>query len=594
MGQIALFVGAISATVASICAVSKPQIERRMMIASMIALSFAALHLVLLLANEDTSYVLVVDHTRPGLDVARRVMGLWGGSAGSLLVFTLVVGWTLVAAPLERPLAVVRPLVIATLAWASTLAVDPFERLDNPAIAGSGLSPILEHWAMLIHPPLLYLGLALALVPGAVSPDVRTRWSTASIGVLTTALALGGGWAYVELGWGGWWAWDPVENAALIPWLILVAGVHLQPGDTVERWSALLIWPTVFAGAAMTRTSLRTSVHAFANSETLGWVLWPLAIGVTIAAALHGQRTRHSSTSSTSARLFMPVIILLAAASVIALGTFRPFVPGDATDGVFYTRFLFPVTILGLVGIGVAPRLGRVSAQWLFIQALFGFLVGVGAGAFAGWSSWWQLVLAGSLGAATCPTLANGIRPITRTLAHLGIVFVLAGALGGTASTTQTFSLMRNATETIDGHTVRNVGVELTNTDPLVLTATIELDGQTLQPSLTVYPERRLRLPEVATFRRPLRDVQLILRSADDDGTVTITVNVEPLTQLVWFGSTLLVVSMIAKWFGAQSGRFSRRDRSSSLTVADDAGAAVAGSSTGAFSVSGEPGEFSD
>lgn len=594
MGHIALFTGAILATGASVCAAVKPQIERRVALASMIALSVAALHLMVLLATQDTSYVIVVDHTRPGLDVARRIMGLWGGSAGSLLVFTLIVGWTLLSAPLVRPLLAIRPIVIAVLAWASTFAVEPFERLDNPAIAGSGLSPILEHWAMLIHPPLLYLGLALALVPGAVAHDARSRWTTASIGVLTTALALGGGWAYVELGWGGWWAWDPVENAALIPWLLLVAGIHLHPGHTVARWSALLVWPTVFAGAAMTRTSLRTSVHAFANSETLGWVLWPLAILVSTTAVIHGWNTRRSAPPPTPTRLFAPVIPLLVGAFVIALGTFRPFIPGDGTDGTFYARFLFPVAVLGLIALGVAPRVGRVPPARLFVQSSIGFLLGLGVAAFVGWSSWWQLVLAGALAAALSPTLANGVRPISRTFAHVGIVLVLAGALGGTASTTQTFSLARGASEMIDGHSIRNDGVELTNADPPVLTATIDVDGRIMQPSLTVYPERRLRLPEVATFRQVHRDVQLILRSADDDGTATITVNVEPLTQLVWFGSTLIVVSMITHWSSVQSGRFSRRDRRSSLTVADEAGAAGGDTSAGALSTSPAAGESTD
>ncbi len=596
MGPIAILTAAILATAASLCAVRKPDLERRVTIAALAMLSLAALHLVILLATQDTSYVIVVDHTRPGLDVARRIMGLWGGSAGSLLLFSLIVGWTLVAAPLERPLAGVRPVIVAILAWSTTLAVEPFERLDNPAIAGSGLSPILEHWAMLIHPPLLYLGLALALVPGAVTPDRRARWSTASIAVLTTALALGGGWAYVELGWGGWWAWDPVENAALIPWLLLVAGLHVTPTHAIAGWSSLLVWPAVFGGTAMTRTSLQTSVHAFANSESLGWALWPLTLVVSLGAALHGIRGQRTSPTGPrlAAPLLVPIIVLLSSAFVVALGTYRPFVPGDATDGSFYARFLFPVVVVGLIGLGVAPRIGRTSTTKLSSQAILGLLLGIESGALAGWSSWWQLVLAGALVAALVPTLANGIHPIGRTLAHVGMVLVQAGALGGTASTTQTFSLAIDAGELIDGHTIVNRGVELTADNPPVVTSTVEIDGNTVTPSLAVYPERRLRLPEVATLRRLHEDVQIILRSADDDGTVTITVNVEPLTQLVWFGSTLIVLSMIAQTRSVHSDRFSRRDRRSSLTVADDAGAGASASTIAGVEGSSESGASSE
>jgi len=549
MGPIALVAGAILASLASVCAGMKPRVEQRIMIGAMIALSVAGLHLGQLLVSENTSYEIVVDHTRPGLGLARRVMGLWGGSAGSLLVFTLIVGWTLVIAPLRRPLALCRPLVVAVLAWATTLAVDPFARLDTPAIAGSGLSPILEHWAMLIHPPLLYLGLALALVPAAVDEADRRRWTVASLAVLTTALALGGGWAYVELGWGGWWAWDPVENAALIPWLLLVATLHAPVDHRVTRWAALTVWPVVFAGTAMTRTSLRTSVHAFANNDTLGWALWPLVIIVSTFAVVHGIRSAGGPNTTMPRPTMIPVGLLLAAAVVVTLGTFRPFVPGDATDGAFYARFLYPVAILGLPGLGVIPRIRRVAPVRLLAEASVGALLGILSGAGVGWSTWWQLVFAGALGAALMTTVGDGPTPWPRTLAHVGMVCVLAGALGGTASTTQTFSLALDASESIDGVTVTNRGVELDSVAQPVLTATIDVDGTQVRPSLTIYPQRRLRLPEVATVKRVHQDVQVILRSADDYETATVTVNVEPLTQFVWLGASLIVFAMFIRLF---------------------------------------------
>lgn len=553
MGSIALVAGAVVATVAGAFAPIKPEWERRTLAMSVVLLWLAAAHVLLLLVREDTSYEIVVDHTRPGLDVFRRMMGLWGGSAGSLLFFTIVVGSVLLSAPLQRPLATARPFVVAVLAWASVLVASPFERLTTPAISGSGLSPILEHWAMLVHPPLLYVGLALSLVPGAVAAPARRSWTAAALAVLTSSLALGGSWAYVELGWGGWWAWDPVENAALLPWLLLVAAVHLRPEHRAAHALQLLVWPAVFGGAAMTRTSLRTSVHAFANSEALGWVLWPLTIGVMILAVVHARR--HTSGSwNVSRRVLMPVVIITWTAVVVAAGTFRPFVPGEATDGSFYARFLFPGVIVGLVGLGVVPRLATSSSQRLVGEASVGAILGVLLGAVAGWSTWWQLVLAGALTAGITTTIAGGLRPVVRTLAHLGMLCVIAGALGGTASTTQTFSLQQGASAEIDGTTIVNRGITLDTQPRPVLTATIEIDGEVVHPAVTVYPERQLRLPEVATLRRPLEDVQVILRSADDAGNVTITVNVEPLTQFVWLGATLIVFSMIST-----SGRSVRR-----------------------------------
>lgn len=560
MGQAALVAGAIVASIGGFCALIRPAWERRLTAVAVALLVVAVIDLIRLLIGEDTSYAIVVDHTRPGLDAFRRAMGLWGGSEGSLLAFTIVTGSVLVVAPLQSTLRVARPVVVAVLAWTSVAVASPFVRLENPAVAGSGLSPILEHWAMLIHPPLLYLGLALALIPAAVDPDQRRRWVRAAIAVLTSALALGGGWAYVELGWGGWWAWDPVENVALIPWLLLVATLHLPAQHALTRWSLLCIWPAVFAGTAMTRTSLRTSVHAFANSETLGWVLWPLLGVIVVFTLLHGTRNRSASPSLLAVEQLVPSLVLLTTAVIVAAGTFRPFVPGDATEGTFYARFLFPIVVTGLIGLGVVPRLGTRPLR-LVGEAFGGALFSVAACALAGWSNWWQLVLGASLGAALTTAVGGGVRPIARVAAHVAIVCIIAGALGGTASTTQTFSLEAGAATELEGVAISNAGVELESGEQPVLTALIEVDGRTVRPSLTIYPERRLRLPEVATIRGPLRDVQVILRGADDDGTVTITVNTEPLTQLVWIGAGLLVFAMVTS---ARNTR--RRDSTESVT----------------------------
>ena len=130
-------------------------------------------------------------------------MGLWGGSSGSLLFFTLVVGVVLTVAPVTGMRRALPSLVIATLSWTLVLVTFPFEQLANQAIAGTGLSPILEHWAMIIHPPLLYLGLALSLVP-AIAPSASAKWQMSALGTLIVALALAGFWAYEEVGWGDW------------------------------------------------------------------------------------------------------------------------------------------------------------------------------------------------------------------------------------------------------------------------------------------------------------------------------------------------------------------------------------------------------
>jgi cytochrome c-type biogenesis protein CcmF len=351
----------------------------------------------------------------------------------------------------------------------------------------------------------------------------------------------------VELGWGGWWAWDPVENVALIPWLLLVVHLHLPRSHSVRRWAGLLVWPTVFAGTAMTRTSLRTSVHAFANAEDLGWFLWPIAAVVGVGAVVIGLRLPRAQPIST--RRFLPVLIAFSSALVVALGTFRPFLPGDGTDGTFYSRYLWPVAIVGMVGLGVAPRarnLSRSEQVRLVAEVGVGALIGVVLGALAGWTIWWQLVHAAALGAGLLTTRVHWRTP-RRTAAHVGMLFVMAGALGGTASVERTVNLDLGETVEVAGHIIENRGAALVAQTPPVIEADLLLDGShELHPQLTVYAERALRLPEIATHSRPHEDVQAVLRSADDDGSIVVTINVEPLTQLVWMGAVLVTVAMLA------------------------------------------------
>lgn len=538
-----LAIAAGAATAAVISAFVYPAAERALQRIAVGAIGLANLFAAWLLATENTNFELVVNHTRPGLSVVRRVMGLWGGSSGSLLFFTLIMSVVLFKAPVQGRRTVLVSTTIAALSLTLLFISFPFEQLENQAIAGTGLSPILEHWAMIIHPPLLYLGLALSLVP-AIAPSASAKWQMAALGVLTVALALGGFWAYEEVGWGGWWAWDPVENVALIPWLLLAVTFHSKRGAPLPEWALALVWPTVFAGTAMTRTSLRTSVHSFANAGGLGWALWPLAALTGIAAiAIAAQNT--TRTTRWSLRTSFPAVTIFSIAVVVALGTFRPFLEGG-TLGSFYTQYLFPVVVVALMAIGVVPNWQTPSQNRSIIAAGAGALAIVVFAGLSGWTIWWQLLLAAASGAALGGTLGGDLRSARRAVAHIGVTLILIGALGGTASTHQTIGLSEGGTLEIAGHEFENLGSAFLSDNPPVIGAQVRVDGQTiLEPSLTVYVERRLRLPEVATQRGLFEDVQVILQSADDDGGVVITVNTQPMTQFVWFGATLIVLAMV-------------------------------------------------
>jgi len=591
MGTAALAVGTLLALVSAIVEIAAPGRAAREAAARLLLalgaslLVLATLRLAIALLQNDFTYEYVAATSRRGASRAVRLSGLWGGAEGSLLLFVALLGVAVAALP--RP---TRPrarsfgaVVVASFGAASLFAADPFERLALPPLSGRGVAPILEHPAMLAHPPLLYVGTVLALLPALCADRARARtlaiaaWTT-----ITLALLLGASWAYVELGWGGWWAWDPVENVALMPWLLLVATFHAGPSSRSTTMTYAVLWPLILAGTAMTRTSLRTSVHAFADAAALRWWLWPVtAAAATVAGIVIGRAMRSQPPGRRGDRRTIARWLLIAAVAIIGLGTFRPFVPGEATAGWFYTTMLFPLACVGAVAIGLVPQLTRSSPRSLAIQLAAGSVSGAAVAWIGNAQGWNQLVLGAALGAGLC-CLAVGRRDrFAMLLGHLGIACVIVGALAGTTGTSRTVELAAGARADVGGHRVENVSVAATDAASTVpkIRATVLVDDRTrAEPSIAVYADRGLRLPEVATASTLTSDVQVILRSANDDQSITVTVNVQPLIRLVWLGALLLTASGPAMAVGRRYRR-SRFDRKSSSTV--DSGASDSTESRG-------------
>ena len=551
------------------------QIARALLGAAVAALWFSVIALVIALVREDTSLLYVVEQTRPGTSVARRISGLWSGAQGSLLLYVaifvsvLMIGYR--SAPAWQRVGV--GLVAAGLSGASAWGADPFEQVELPPAGGVGMAPILEHGAMLIHPPMLYVGTALALAPALVRDPVRARKLTfISLALLVASLGLGASWAYVELGWGGWWAWDPIENVGLIVWLLLAAAIHADlvgGGGTGDRWALALralCWPAVIAGAAMTRTSLRTSVHAFADATELAIWLWPLAVLSAIGVVLrmrpvtHGARHHlvHRPLLRLRWRRIAPVVVLVIAAGVIALGTYRPFVGGDGTEGWFYTRSLFGLMLAGVVLIGLAPLVDVSRHRRTLIAGAGGALVALVIALTSGASQWSQLAFGASLGCGLGLVGLDVRRDAVRAMAHAGTLLVLLGALGGTAGTDATLSLSPGEVVDVAGHSISLIEVDFAEGPPATVTAVVEVDGRhRLDPSVSLFPDRSLRLPEIATHSRPWTDVQAILRTADDAGDAAVTIRIRPLTQLVWWGVAMIALAGLARAFPFRPGRSS-------------------------------------
>lgn len=543
----------------------RPPVDRWLLLACVGLLWAAVIRLLVAILGEDTSFAYVVEQTRPGMGVALRVSALWSGAQGSLLFFAAIAASVLLighrAGPRWQRVGV--GLVAAGLTLTSWRAADPFQRLDLPPLSGVGMAPILEHYAMIIHPPLLYLGMCTALAPALVrTPRTAHRLGLGSLTVLTVALGLGSAWAYVELGWGGWWAWDPIENVALIVWLLLAAALHWQPldrrgltGDGILGANVLwaLCWPAVLGGATLTRTSLRTSVHAFADAAGLAGWLWPLVVLAAAGAIWRvresGFRLRGTTPQLRTLPTRAPQLILVMAGLIIAAGTYRPFIEGDGTAGFFYSRTLFPVAIVGAVLMAAVPLWRQtISAREVIAQAAqWGLPVAAAltaATVLAGWRAWYQLMLAVTIGFAVGPVLATGRQNSARLFGHLGMLLILFGALAGTASTESEIRLKPGEVGTVDGHRIELLATEVISEAPLEAGATVLVDDRyELTPTVAVFPERSLRLPEVSTRTRPWLDTQAILRDVHPTEGALFTVLFRPWNQLVWWGVLFLTAA---------------------------------------------------
>lgn len=474
-----------------------------------------------------------------------RLAGLWGGMAGSLLLWSaMVAAWGI-----RRGLGAIERATLAGLAAAmlgvGAVLASPWHRLASPALDGEGLTPILEHPAMLVHPPLLYLGLTGLAVPfaatvGAAALDrawaarVR-RQLLACAAVLVAGMGIGAHWAYAEVGWGGFWAWDPVENTALLPWLAAVAGVHLLRGGrhllaAVATTAGLVL---AVLGAVLTRSGATASVHAFAEDAAVGWALAAVAGGVAaaaIAGLVAGARRPPAPEPAPTAgpRAVRRGTDLAAGSAAFALvvvlaGTVRPLI-GDAAvavDGSYYARLVGPVAVASVAVLAVGGLWRR-----------------------------------GSL------------------LAHVGAVVLLAGVLGSTAGESLSATVAPGESVDVDGWEVRNDGVRIVGERTVAADITLLRGGDErahLEPSIVAHPDRGILLPETSLRSTPLTDVLVALRGADDDGRVLLEVHVRPLVWWVWWGAALLVAGALRARYRTAAAAAEHSSTSSARSLSSSA-----------------------
>ncbi|HST63860.1 MAG TPA: cytochrome c-type biogenesis CcmF C-terminal domain-containing protein [Mycobacteriales bacterium] len=569
--------------------------------------------LIALLGN-DFSLSYVAGNSSRETPVFFKVLSLWAADDGSLLFWNLILAGYLTAVALrfrtERPptfpyaLSVLFAVQVFYLVLVNGPA-RPFATLAAAPADGRGPAPLLQnHPLMAVHPPFLYLGFigftvpfafgVAALLAGTGSDawvSLIRRWTLVGWCFLTVGLVLGALWSYSVLGWGGYWAWDPVENVALLPWLVSTAFLHsimLQERRGMARlWNISLVigaFALMTFGTFLTRGSVLSSVHAFAQSAVgpaylvfLGLVLLG-GFGL-VAWRLPTLRTpaRLESMVSREAALVGNNMLLLAATAIILLGTAFPLVVEAATGeqitvgGPYFQSALAPVFLLVLLLAGTAPLLpwrtvNRARAvRRLRVPVVAAALVVVGT-AVAGLA---DVEAIAGFGLATLVLVANGQEIVTGLSQHGGMRALLRGrrryagftvhiglallAIGITASTNlaqQTQVTLKTGQSTVfAGHTLRYEGLETDQqAQRIVLTARVSVAGDgALTPRMNLYPAAADPIGSPSIHRGLVHDLYASVISLQDDGdSATFRFYRNPGVTWLWIGGALMALGGIA------------------------------------------------
>jgi len=383
-------------------------------LAQLLALGSAAAALVISSVNDDFTVLNIAENSHTLKPLLYKITGTWGNHEGSILLWGLILGLCGGAvATFGRGLpSALRARVIGVLGGTSAgfllfclLASDPFNRLWPPPLDGRDMNPLLQDPGLAFHPPILYAGYVGFAVPFAfaVAALLEGRidaawgrwvrpWTLASWCLLTSGIALGSWWAYYELGWGGFWFWDPVENASLLPWLTGTALLH--SAIVVEKREALKIWTVLLAigtfslslsGTFLVRSGILNSVHAFANDPARGvFILGLLAIVIGGSLLLFAFR----APALAPGGLFSPIsregalvfnnIMLCSIAAVVITGTLYPLIADFIFDhkisvgAPFFNATVLPLAIPVFVVMTVAPAMAWKRAQlWPAIRRLW-------------------------------------------------------------------------------------------------------------------------------------------------------------------------------------------------------------------------------
>ena len=599
--------------------------------------------------QNDFSVLYVATNSNSSLPLQYRIAAVWGGHEGSLLLWLLMLNvWTVAVAMFSahlpqavvaRILAVMGLVAVGFLLF-TLITSNPFERLFPAAADGRDLNPLLQDPGMIFHPPMLYMGyvgfsvafaFAIAALIGGNLDSTWARWTRpwtlAAWIFLTLGIALGSWWAYYELGWGGWWFWDPVENASFMPWLVGTALIHslavTEKRGAFKSWTVLLAimaFSLSLLGTFLVRSGVLSSVHAFATDPRRGlFILALLVVAIGGSLALYAWRApkvglgaRFELVSRESMLLGNNVMLVVAMATVL-LGTLYPLVLdalglGKISVGPPYFDSVFvPVMtpLVFLMGVGPLARWRQAEVPALARRLRWAAGLTVIAALLTGWSaghisplatlgfmmSWWIVFAVGTdlverlWPAGTAPAqLMARLRLLPRSvlgmmLAHLGIAtFAFGVSMVNTYGIERDLKMNVGDTTTLAGYTFTFLGVrDVPGPNYTAAQGLLEVtrDGKavtTMRPEKRIYRVQQNPMTEAAINTGFTRDLYVSLGEPVEGNAWIVRVYYKPFVDWIWGGCVLMALGGTL----AASDRRYRARRSATATEMTPASAGAA------------------
>ncbi len=567
--------------------------------------------------NNDFSVINVAQNSNSKLPLEYRFAATWGSHEGSLLLWVLMLAsWSVAVSVFSRRLPddmVARVLGVMGLVSVGFLLFmlvtsNPFDRMLPGAMEGSDLNPLLQDPGMVFHPPMLYMGyvgfsvafaFAIAALLSGQLDATWARWSrpwtTIAWSFLTIGIMLGSWWAYYELGWGGWWFWDPVENASFMPWLVGTALVHslavTEKRGSFKSWTVLLAicaFSLSLLGTFLVRSGVLTSVHAFATDPKRGiFILAFLVIVIGASLLLFAWRAPKIGLGgkfevlSRESLLLANNLLLMVAAGSILLGTLYPLII-DALDlgklsvgPPYFVAVFVPLMTpaIFLIGVGPLARWKQASLPDLAVRLRWAFAVSVVTAlvmplVLGEWKPWvsFGLLLAFWVIASMVVNLRHRLQSSGKEglfaklasqsrsyygmhVAHLGIaVFIIGATLVGGYETEKDVRMEIGNTVEVGGYTFRFNGAKK-EPGPNYMADIGELEVlrngekiRTMAPEKRTYTASGMAMTEAAIDTGVFRDLYVALGEPLENGAWVVRVYHKPFVDWIWFGCILMAL----------------------------------------------------